>query len=136
MIESSLRDSQSTASEIELSDDNLEWGELQKITGWPKQYFKPPDFKFPPSTIKKDVRAVAPEQKNFPTAIPPQRWEGHNDEEDAVFVILDAVTSRSIHQIAETDAKDSLHVQAAREALVLNKFGKLLKATAFPLRAF
>ncbi|KAA6369387.1 MAG: hypothetical protein EZS28_035087 [Streblomastix strix] len=68
MSENSLSDSQSTASEIESSDDNLVYRELQKITGESKQSFKPLNFKFPPSTTENDVHAVAPDKENFPTA--------------------------------------------------------------------
>ncbi|KAA6381385.1 MAG: hypothetical protein EZS28_023086, partial [Streblomastix strix] len=153
MSENSLSDSQSTASEIESSDDNLVYRELQKITGESKQSFKPLDFKFPPSTIEKDVHAVAPDKVSFPTADPPQRWEGHDDEDGAEAVILSAATTRSVLLVAEEAAKDprswkklrepimrtfrlshqtTVHAQAAREALVLNERGKFLKATTPP----
>ncbi|KAA6376968.1 MAG: hypothetical protein EZS28_027503, partial [Streblomastix strix] len=153
MSENSLSISQSTASEIESSDDNLMSHELQKIICESRQSFKPHDFKFPPSTIEKGVHTVAPDKVNFPIADPPQRWEGHDDEDGAEAVILSAVTTKSVLLVAEEAAKDlrswkklrqpimrtfrlshqtTVHAQAAREALVLNERGKFLKATTPP----
>ncbi|KAA6388136.1 MAG: hypothetical protein EZS28_016337, partial [Streblomastix strix] len=155
MSVNSLSDSQSTASEIGSSDDNLVYRKLQKIIGESRQSFKPLDFKFPPSTIEKDVHAVAPDKVNFPTAVPPQRWEGHDDEDGVEAVILSAVTTRSVLLVVEEAAKvprswkklrepitrtfrlshqTTVHAQAAREALVLNERGKFLKATTPPPR--
>ncbi|KAA6386042.1 MAG: hypothetical protein EZS28_018434 [Streblomastix strix] len=153
MCENSLRDSQSTVSEIELSDDNMVYRELQKITREQRYSFKPLDFKLPPSTIENDVHAIAPDKVNFTTADPPQRWEGHDDDDCAKSVILSAATTRSVLLVAEEAAKDPrsckklrepimrtfrlshqtiVHAQAAREALVLNERGRFLKATTPP----
>ncbi|KAA6366446.1 MAG: hypothetical protein EZS28_038027 [Streblomastix strix] len=153
MSENSLSDSQSTASEIESSDDNLVYRELQKITGESRQSFKPLDLKFPHSTIEKDVHAVSSDKVNFPNADLPQRWEGHDDEDGAEAIILSAATTRSVLLVAEEAAKDprswkklrkpimrtnrlshqnTVHAQAASEALVLNERGKFLTATTLP----
>jgi hypothetical protein len=51
------------------------------------------------------VRAVAPDKVNFPTADPPPKWEGHDDEDAAEAVILSAATTRSVIMVAEAAAE-------------------------------
>ncbi|KAA6323743.1 MAG: hypothetical protein EZS28_054278 [Streblomastix strix] len=65
----------SKTSEIESPGDNVVYPVIKKINGESKLSFKTLDFKFPPSKTKKDVHAVAPDKRNFPTADPSQRWE-------------------------------------------------------------
>ncbi|KAA6382151.1 MAG: hypothetical protein EZS28_022321 [Streblomastix strix] len=86
---------------------------------------------FSASRIEKDVRAVAPDKVNFPTADPPPKWEGRDDEDAAEAVIRSAATTRSVPLIAEL-AEDELQTttlaQASRQSQVLNESGKYLKA--------
>ncbi|KAA6384649.1 MAG: hypothetical protein EZS28_019823, partial [Streblomastix strix] len=147
--ENSKSDSSTVSSSQASTGDDIVHNELRKIIGDPISHYKPLDYKFSATRIEKDIRAVAPDKIDFPTADPPPKWEGHDDEDAAESVILSAATTRSVllmtnlaAESAETWQKrkkpimrtfrlsqqTTTHAQAARQSLVLNEKGKQLKA--------
>ncbi|KAA6360231.1 MAG: hypothetical protein EZS28_044242, partial [Streblomastix strix] len=152
--ENSSSDSDETAASSTSTNENKVHQELTKIMSISAQQFKPLDYRFSASRIEKDVRAVAPDKVNFPTADPPPKWVCYDDEDAAEAVILSAATTRSVIMVAEAAAEvpetwkklrkpilrtlrlvqqTSTHAQAARESVVLNERGKYLKAAPPPL---
>ncbi|KAA6362372.1 MAG: hypothetical protein EZS28_042101 [Streblomastix strix] len=151
--ENSSSDSSTVSSSQASTDDDIVHNELRKIIGDSISHYKPLDYKFSATRIEKDIRAVAPDKIDFPTADPPPKWEGHDDEDAAESVILSAATTRSVLLMANVAAESpetwqklkkpimrtfrlsqqaTTHAQAARESLVLNEKGKYLKAATPP----
>ncbi|KAA6355027.1 MAG: hypothetical protein EZS28_049446 [Streblomastix strix] len=151
--ENSSSDSSTVSSSQASTDDDIVHNELRKIIGDSISQYKPLNYKFSATRIEKDIRAVAPDNIDFPTANPPPKWEGHDDEDAAESVILSAATTRSVLLMANVAAESpetwqklkkpkmrtfrlsqqtTTHAQAARESLVLNEKGKHLKAATPP----
>ncbi|KAA6370636.1 MAG: hypothetical protein EZS28_033838 [Streblomastix strix] len=131
------------------TDDDIVHNELRKIIGDSISHYKPLDYKFSASRIEKDIRTIAPDKIDFPTADPRSKWEEHDDEDSAESVILSAATTRSVLLMANVAAESpetwqklkkpimktfrlsqqtTTHAYAARESLVLNDKDKYLKA--------
>ncbi|KAA6381202.1 MAG: hypothetical protein EZS28_023272 [Streblomastix strix] len=104
-MESSSENSSSTSEETFPSsiytDDNILHQELAKIMDILLQQIKHFEYRFSTSRIENDMLAFASDKINFPTANPPQRWEGHIDEDASEAVILIAATTRSVILVAE-----------------------------------
>ncbi|KAA6374047.1 MAG: hypothetical protein EZS28_030426 [Streblomastix strix] len=151
--ENSSSDSEETTPSNTSTDDNIVHQELTKIMDISAQQFKPLVYRFSASRIEKDVRAVAPDKVNFPTADSPPKWECHDDEDAAEAEIPSAATTRSVIIVTEAAAEvpetwkklrkpilqtfsliqqTTTHAQAARESLVLNERVKCLKAATPP----
>ncbi|KAA6388699.1 MAG: hypothetical protein EZS28_015774 [Streblomastix strix] len=151
--ENSSSDTSTASSSYASTDDDIVNDELRKIIGDPISHYKPLDYKFSATRIEKDIRAVAPDNIDFPTADPTSKWEGYDEEDAAESVILSAATSRSILLMANVTAESpetwqklknpimrtfrlsqqtTTHAQAARESLVLNEKDKYLKAATPP----
>ncbi|KAA6310055.1 MAG: hypothetical protein EZS28_056384, partial [Streblomastix strix] len=87
------------------TDDKIVHQESTTIMGISSQQFKPLYYRFSASRIEKDVRAVALDKVNFPTADLTPKWEGHDEEDAAKAVIFSSAIIRSVIMVAEAAAE-------------------------------
>ncbi|KAA6392619.1 MAG: hypothetical protein EZS28_011858 [Streblomastix strix] len=98
--ENSSSDSSTVSSNYASRDEDIVHNELRKITGDLISHFRPLNYKLSATRIEKDIRAIAPDKIDFHTSNLLPKWEGHDDEDAAEFVILNAAITRSIFIIA------------------------------------
>ncbi|KAA6401600.1 MAG: hypothetical protein EZS28_002875 [Streblomastix strix] len=146
--ENSSSDYSAASGSYALTDDDIVHNKQRKIIGDSESHQKPLDYKFSASRINKNIRAVERDKIDFPTADSTPKLEGLDDEDNAEYVILSAVTTRSVLLMANVAAESPetrqklkkpilrtirlsqqtiTDAQTAREFLVLNEKANISK---------